>query len=132
MDAVSMQRVALVVIARDEAGRIGRLLDSVRPWVDAMLVLDPGSRDDTARVAAAHGARVEHFAWCDDFARARNRALELASADWHVVLDADEWLAAGGQTLFPLYHPSAAMYNQSLRATLFADARALGALLSER
>jgi uracil-DNA glycosylase len=34
--------------------------------------------------------------------------------------------------LFPLYHPAAAMYNQSLRATLFDDARALGALLSER
>ena len=31
--------------------------------------------------------------------------------------------------LFPLYHPAAAMYNQTLRATLFADARALGALV---
>ena len=41
-------------------------------------------------------------------------------------------VAADGLTLFPLYHPAAAMYNQSLRATLFADARALGALLSER
>jgi DNA polymerase len=41
-------------------------------------------------------------------------------------------LAAGAQTLFPLYHPAAAMYNQSLRATLFDDARALGELLSER
>jgi DNA polymerase len=41
-------------------------------------------------------------------------------------------LRAAGQTLFPLYHPAAAMYNQSLRATLFEDARALGALLSER
>jgi len=40
-------RLALVVIARDEGGRIGRLLDSVRPWVDDMLVLDTGSRDDT-------------------------------------------------------------------------------------
>ena len=29
--------------------------------------------------------------------------------------------------LFPLYHPAAAMYNQTLRATLFEDARALGA-----
>jgi uracil-DNA glycosylase family 4 len=35
-------------------------------------------------------------------------------------------LPAGERTLFPLYHPAAAMYNQSLRATLFADARALG------
>jgi uracil-DNA glycosylase family 4 len=42
-------------------------------------------------------------------------------------------LEVGGRTLFPLYHPAAAMYNQTLRATLFEDARALGALLaSER
>jgi DNA polymerase len=31
--------------------------------------------------------------------------------------------------LFPLYHPAAAMYNQSLRATLFEDARALGEIV---
>ena len=34
------------------------------------------------------------------------------------------------ERLFPLYHPAAAMYNQSLRATLFDDARALGDVLS--
>jgi uracil-DNA glycosylase family 4 len=33
--------------------------------------------------------------------------------------------------LFPLYHPAAAMYNQTLRSTLFADARELGVLLRE-
>ncbi len=33
--------------------------------------------------------------------------------------------------LFPLYHPAAAMYNQTLRSTLFADAAALGVLLRE-
>jgi DNA polymerase len=38
-------------------------------------------------------------------------------------------LPVNGLTLFPLYHPAAAMYNQSLRATLFDDARALRALL---
>ncbi|NCT81788.1 MAG: glycosyltransferase family 2 protein [Comamonadaceae bacterium] len=95
----SPHRLALVVIARDEAARIGRLLDSVRPWVDEMLVLDTGSRDDTARVASEHGARVAHFAWCDDFAAARNHALALAGADWHLVLDADEWLIEGGEAL---------------------------------
>ncbi len=93
------RRLALVVIARDEAGRIARLLDSVRPWVDEMLVLDTGSLDDTAAVAAAHGARVAHFRWCDDFAAARNHALALAGADWHLVLDADEWLISGGEAL---------------------------------
>ena len=96
------RRLALVVIARDEASSIARLLDSVRPWVDEMLVLDTGSSDGTPAVAAAHGARVAHFAWCDDFAAARNRALELSSADWHLVLDADEWLISGGRELAAL------------------------------
>jgi uracil-DNA glycosylase family 4 len=35
-----------------------------------------------------------------------------------------------GRRLFPLYHPAAALYNGSLRATLFADAQALRAALS--
>lgn len=95
-------RVCLVVIARNEAARIARLLDSVRPWVDEMLVLDTGSTDDTAALAAAHGARVAHFTWCHDFSAARNRALELAGADWHLVLDADEWLIEGGEALLAL------------------------------
>jgi uracil-DNA glycosylase family 4 len=37
-----------------------------------------------------------------------------------------------GRTLFPLYHPAAALHNQSLRGTLFEDARALGRAASKR
>ena len=91
--------VALIVIARDEAPRIARLLDSVAPWVDRRLVLDTGSCDDTSAIARRCGARVETFAWCDDFSAARNAALDLMPADWHLVLDADEWLIAGGDAL---------------------------------
>jgi len=49
-------RVALVVIARDEAPRIQRLLHSVATWVDTTWVLDTGSTDDTPALAAACGA----------------------------------------------------------------------------
>lgn len=99
MPAPLRLRLGLVVIARDEAPRIARLLDSVAPWVDEMLVLDTGSADATARIAAACGARVAHWAWCDDFAAARNAALALSTADWHLLLDADEWLISGGAAL---------------------------------
>ena len=104
---MTRRHVALTVIARDEAPRIGRLLASVAPWVDAMLVLDTGSVDDTVDVARRHGARVEHFAWCNDFAVARNASLDLAAADWHVVLDADEWLIDGGEALLGLRETTA-------------------------
>ncbi|SEL45610.1 Glycosyl transferase family 2 [Roseateles sp. YR242] len=84
-----------MVIAKNEAAHIQRLLNSVRPFVDDMLVLDTGSTDATSVLAAQAGARVAHLPWPDDFSVARNAALDLAAADWHIVLDADEWLIDG-------------------------------------
>jgi glycosyltransferase involved in cell wall biosynthesis len=92
-----MTRLALVMIARDEAGCIARALESARPHVERMIVLDTGSTDATPQIAAELGAEVGRFTWCDDFAAARNAALALADADWSLVLDADEWIAAGAE-----------------------------------
>lgn len=117
-------RLSLVVIARDEAPRIARLLDSVRPFVDDMLVLDTGSRDDTVAMARAAGARVAHFVWCDDFAAARNHALELAPADWHLVLDADEWLIDGGAALQALREQAPTFVGTIDRLDAFDDGQA--------
>jgi tetratricopeptide (TPR) repeat protein len=89
----------LVMIVRDEARCIARCLASARPWVDRMWVLDTGSCDDTAALAAQAGAAVHHFRWIDDFAAARNAALDLSRADWRLVLDADEWIARGAECL---------------------------------
>ncbi|CAB5698973.1 SPBc2 prophage-derived glycosyltransferase SunS [Delftia tsuruhatensis] len=88
--------IALVIIAKDEQRCIARCIDSARSFVSRVVVLDTGSTDRTAEIAASCGAQVHHFRWCDDFSAARNRALELADADWSLVLDADEWLSAGG------------------------------------
>ncbi len=91
--------IAAVLIVRDEARCIVRCLESVRPHVDRMVVLDTGSTDGTAMLAAACGAEVHHLPWPDDFSEARNHALALADADWNLVLDADEWIASGGEEL---------------------------------
>lgn len=112
MPSPDRQRVALVVIARNEARHIQRLLASARPWVDEALVLDTGSSDDTVRLARAAGARVEQFRWVDDFSAARNAALALSRADWHLVLDADEWIVSGGEALLALRHQSPCFVGQ--------------------
>lgn len=98
----AMPRICLCVIARDEAPRIARLLDSVAGLVDEAVVADTGSHDETAAIARACGARVIEVPWTDDFARARNACLEAAAAHWHLVLDADEWLVQGGDWLADL------------------------------
>jgi len=94
-----MPSSALVMIVRNEEHCIRRCLDSVRPYVDAMIVVDTGSTDETAVLASQAGAEVHHFAWCDDFSAARNAALDHSPADWNLVLDADEWIAGGGEAL---------------------------------
>ena len=83
------------MIARDEARCIARCLASAMPWVDEAVVLDTGSIDGSAQLAAEAGARVHRTAWRDDFSAARNEALSLTDAPWRLVLDADEWLEAG-------------------------------------
>jgi tetratricopeptide (TPR) repeat protein len=97
----AVTRLALVMIARDEGRSIGRALDSARPHVDKMIVLDTGSLDDTREIARAAGAEVHDFVWVDDFAAARNAALAHSDADWNLVLDADEWIAGGAEALGP-------------------------------
>ena len=96
-----MTRLALVMIARDEERSIGRCLRSVAPYVDRMVVLDTGSVDRTREIAAECGAEVHSFTWIDDFSAARNAAIDIADADWSLILDADEWLEEGGAALGP-------------------------------
>ena len=53
----------MVVITRDEAHNLPRLLDSVRGLADEVVVFDSGSRDGTVELAKGAGARVETCAW---------------------------------------------------------------------
>jgi tetratricopeptide (TPR) repeat protein len=115
-----MSRLALVMIARDEARCLARCLASARPWVDEIVVLDTGSIDETPRIAARAGASVHHAAWTDDFAAARNAALALTDAEWRLVLDADEWLVAGAE-LLPALRAREASFVGQLRVTSLLD-----------
>lgn len=99
-----MYTTSLVMIVRNEQRCIGRALDSMRDWVDDMLVLDTGSTDNTVEIAKEYGARVSHFEWINDFSAARNAALDLSRADWNVVVDADEVVVDGGPVLRSLRH----------------------------
>lgn len=114
-----MNRIALVMIARDEARCIERCLSSARAWVDEMWVLDTGSADATAQIATRCGARVAHFDWVDDFSAARNAALALTDAEWCLVLDADEWIVRGGESIAALRNQTPAFVGQICVASGF-------------
>lgn len=95
----SRLRLTVCLIARDEAEMLGRCLNSVRGLADQVVVVDTGSRDQTAAIATELGAEVYPFTWCDDFSAARNASLEPARGDWVLVLDADEELPIESRAL---------------------------------
>ncbi len=83
-------KVSLTLIVRNEEQNLERCLISVHGLFDEIVVVDTGSTDGTKGIAARFGARVVDFPWVDDFAAARNVALENATSDFALWLDADE------------------------------------------
>jgi GT2 family glycosyltransferase/tetratricopeptide (TPR) repeat protein/2-polyprenyl-3-methyl-5-hydroxy-6-metoxy-1,4-benzoquinol methylase len=101
-------RLSLCMIVRDNAGTLVPCLESIRPYVDEMVVVDTGSKDDTPQIAARLGARVYHFPWCDDFSAARNESLKYARGDWIFWMDSDDTIdAANGERLRELAYQNA-------------------------
>jgi glycosyltransferase involved in cell wall biosynthesis len=87
--------ISTVIIARDAAARIGAVLAAVQ-MCDERLVLDSGSTDDTVALARAAGARVEHQPFLG-YGPQKQRAVDLATHDWILSLDADEVLDGEAQ-----------------------------------
>jgi len=87
-----MTTLALSMIVRDAAAFLGACLESVQPVVNEIYIADTGSTDDTVQIAKRFGARVSSIPWTNNFAEARNRALQDITTDWVLSLDADEQL----------------------------------------
>jgi tetratricopeptide (TPR) repeat protein len=87
--------LSLCMIVRNEAALLPRFLASTTGLWDQFVVVDTGSTDGSQAILAAAGAEIVEIAWPDNFAKARNAALEQARGDWILVLDADEFPGPG-------------------------------------
>ncbi|MCL2454507.1 MAG: glycosyltransferase [Micrococcales bacterium] len=90
--------ISAVLIVKNEEDVLATCLDSVR-WADEIVVYDTGSTDATREIARRYTDIVIEGYWDDDFAAARNRALEHATGDWVLSIDADEEFESQGSTL---------------------------------
>jgi O-antigen biosynthesis protein len=83
-------RLSACMIVRDNERTIRAALESLRPWVDEIVVVDTGSHDRTPDICRELGARVIDWAWRDDFAAARNESLRHARGEWIFWMDSDD------------------------------------------
>lgn len=88
-------RISVALITLNEEANLPRTLESLKPLVrdgqGEIIVVDSGSSDRTLEIAQSHGAKVFVEPW-KGFAAQKNSAMEKASGDWVLQLDADEAL----------------------------------------
>lgn len=83
-------KLSACVIVKNEAKNIQLWLDNVSAFADEVIVVDTGSTDETISLAQQSGATVYTIPWENDFAAAKNFAIEKATGDWIIFTDADE------------------------------------------
>jgi len=90
--------LSAALIVRDEEHFLAACLRSLIDRVDEIVVVDTGSTDRSREIAGDLGARVLQFRWIDDFAAARNAAVDASVGEWVLYIDADERLVEFDRT----------------------------------
>lgn len=87
-----MVKLSITMITKNESANIAACLKTLS-WADEIIILDTGSEDDTVEIAESLGADVFKLEIWEGFGRAKQHAVDLATNDWILSIDADERLS---------------------------------------
>lgn len=89
------------VLTRNSAATLEQCLESVKDFAE-ILILDGNSTDGTLEIARRYGCKIykqyeieEPLIQITDFSEVRNKGLRLATYDWFMFIDSDEYLSSG-------------------------------------
>lgn len=84
------KRLSVVLATKDEEENIGRCLKAVKSIADEIIIFDELSTDKTREIAKKLGAKVFEVNHEDNFHITKQKAIDKATGDWILQLDADE------------------------------------------
>lgn len=91
--AKKLLSISLLVSGREDTTE--KCLDSLKKLQDELdtelILVDTGCKKGFRKKLETYAAKIVDFPWCNDFAQARNAGLSLATGDWFLFLDDDEW-----------------------------------------
>ena len=101
-----MPTLSVILITRNEEANLDDCLASLEGIAQQIVVVDTNSSDRTLEIAQKHGASVSQPADWPGFGPQKNRALDLATSEWVLSLDADERLtpALKSEILTAIHH----------------------------
>jgi glycosyltransferase involved in cell wall biosynthesis len=109
--------IVVAIPTKNEAENIARTVSSVIAHVEAVVVVDSHSTDDTCKIAAGLGAEIVEYAWDGTYPKKKQWCLDQVRADlpWLLFLDGDETpspaLLAELRTVFAAGPPSVAAFD---------------------
>lgn len=114
--------LTVCVPTKNEIDTIERCLSSVDGWVSEIVVLDSQSDDGTLRVCEAYDATIYQYEF-QGFTHMYRTALEYASHEWVLFLDADEVVTGPlrAEILAELPGTDAVAFEIPLRTRMFGD-----------
>lgn len=87
---MKMNKLSVVLAVRNEEGNIAQCLNSVKLIADEIIVVDENSTDKTREIAETFGSKVIIAKHEPVFHITKQKALDAATGDWILQLDADE------------------------------------------
>ena len=101
-----MPTLSVILITRNEEANLADCLASLEGIAQQIVVVDTNSTDSTLEIAKNHGAVISQPADWPGFGPQKNRALDLATGEWVLSLDADERLtpALRSEILTAIHH----------------------------
>ena len=82
--------LSLCMIVKNEAENLERCLETARPHVEEIVIVDTGSTDGTQAIARRYADVFDEIEWPDSFSEARNHSFDLSSGDYNIWLDGDD------------------------------------------
>ena len=103
-----MPTLSVILITRNEESNLDDCLASLEGVAQQIVVVDSNSTDRTLEIAQNYGALMAYPTDWPGFGPQKNRALDLATGDWVLSLDADERLtpALKSEILMAMNHPA--------------------------
>lgn len=86
------QRISVVLATYNEEKNLSACLESVKDFADEIVIVDGGSTDNTVEIARKYNALVKITDNPPIFHVNKQKAIDLATGDWVLQLDADERL----------------------------------------
>lgn len=86
-------KISAIIIGYNEAKYVKRCLDNCAKWADEIIYFDSFSTDGSDETACSYERMKFFHNRYDNTRDQRNRALEVSTGDWNLILDVDEFLS---------------------------------------